>query len=110
MSRRLLIAVLAVIAVVVLSVVGSDVAAAAAPLDAPAPPSTIAADNEFLPDRDLDDCVSSLPQPDCGSEGRSGWRQAAVLGVLVAAIAFITWRIVRSARRSRPERTTTHDA
>jgi hypothetical protein len=107
MARRLL---LTVIAVVILSVVGSFVATAAAPLDAPAPPSTIAADNEFVPDRDLDECVSSLPQPDCGSEGRGGWRQAAVLGVLVAAVAFITWRIVRSARSSRPERSTTHDA
>ena len=107
MARWLL---LALIALLGMMFVGSDVAAAAAPLDPPPPPSTVAADNEFLPDRDLDECISSLPQPDCGSEGRSGWRQVAVLGVLVAGIAFITWRIIRSARRSRPERTTTHDA
>ena len=107
MARRLLLAMIALLGVMF---VASDVAAAAAPLDPPPPPSTIAADNEFLPNRDLDECISSLPQPDCGSEGRSGWRQVVILGVLIAGIAFIAWRIIHSARRSRPERTTTHDA
>lgn len=74
----------------------------------PAPPSTVV-DNEFLPDRDLDECISALPQPDCGSEGRSGWRQVAIFGLLVVAVAFIAWRIIRSARKGRAERTTTDD-
>ena len=43
----------------------------------PPPPATVTTGtaNEFLPDRDLDECVSALPQPDCGSESRGGWRQ-----------------------------------
>ncbi len=80
----------------------------------PVPPTTVPAGpatdgslvDDLLPDRDLDDCVSALPQPDCGSTARSGWRQWLIFGLLVVAIAFIAWRIVRSARRRRPA----HDA
>ena len=61
------------------------------------------ADNEFLPDRDLDDCISALPQPDCGSDARGGWRQWLDLRrSSSSALSFIAWRIVRSGRRSRP--------
>ena len=69
--------------------------------DRPAPPATVTTGtaNEFLPDRDLDECISALPQPDCGSESQGGWRQVAIFGLLAAALAFIAWRIVRSARR-----------
>ena len=79
--------------------------AAAAPSAVPDPPDTSVTpitDNEFIPDRDLDDCVSALPQPDCGSKARSGWRQWVIFGLLVAALSFIAWRIVRSIRRARP--------
>jgi hypothetical protein len=77
----------------------------------PAAPATVdVVDNDFIPESDLDDCVSALPRPDCGSEDRSGWRQWAILGLLVVAIAFIGWRIVRSARRSRPDPSTNHHA
>jgi hypothetical protein len=78
----------------------------------PAPPSTVTTvvDNEFLPERDLDECISALPQPDCGSAGRGGWRQFAILGLVAVAIAFIAWRIIRSVRKGRTERTTTDDA
>ena len=65
------------------------------------PPDTIV-DNEFIPDdRNLSDCISALPEPGCGSENRSGWRQWVILGAIVAALAFITWRVVRAARRPR---------
>ena len=38
-----------------------------------------ALDNEFVPvDRDIGECISAIPKPGCGSEARSGWRQAAV--------------------------------
>ena len=78
----------------------------------PAPPSTVTTvvDNDLLPERDLDECISALPQPDCGSAGRGGWRQFAILGLVVVAIAFIAWRIIRSVRKGRTERTTTDDA
>ena len=79
--------------------------AAPAAASTPAPPDTVVTaitDNELIPERDLDDCVSALPQPGCGSEARSGWRQWAIFGLLAVALSFIAWRIVRSIRRARP--------
>jgi hypothetical protein len=58
--------------------------------------------NEFYPDeRPLSDCLSSLPKPNCGSEARGGWRQITILGVVLAALGFIAWRIIRGVRRAR---------
>ena len=78
-----------------------DAAAGDAP-DAAA--DAIAADNEFLPeDRDLDDCVSALPQP--GLRQRGPRRLAPVRSSSASsssALAFIAWRIVRSVAPSRP--------
>jgi hypothetical protein len=112
LGALLLLGVLAVL----LGAPGAAVAAAATPAArsvnqagavaaVPNPPDTSVTpitDNEFIPDRDLDDCVSALPQPDCGSKARSGWRQWVIFGLLVAALSFIAWRIVRSIRRARP--------
>lgn len=60
-------------------------------------------DNVFLPeDRSITECVGLVERPGCGSEQRGGELQFVLFGVLVAALAFIGWRIVRSARR-RPQ-------
>ncbi|MET0325926.1 MAG: hypothetical protein ABW219_11925 [Ilumatobacteraceae bacterium] len=110
MSHRALRALLLLGALAVLLGAPAGVAVAA-PSTFPAgseagPPDTIVdevtpiTDNEFIPDRDLDDCVSALPQPGCGSEERSGWRQWAIFGLLVGALAFIGWRIVRTIREA----------
>ena len=102
---------LAVVAAVLLVVAPHP--AAAGP-DDPQPPSTTVSaavgdpattvlDNDFLPaDRDLSECISALPQPGCGSEARGGWRQTLVLLAVAVGLAFIGWRIIRSARRRRP--------
>lgn len=67
------------------------------PITDPAPVSTI---NEFIPeDRDLTECISAVPKPGCGSEARTSWEQGALLVVLVVALAFIAWRVIRAARR-----------
>ena len=58
-------------------------------------------DNDFLPDRDLSECVSAVPQPGCGSKAKGGWRQALVFGVVVVGLAFVGWRITRTVRRNR---------
>ena len=66
------------------------------------PPPPVVTVNDFLPeDRDLGDCLSALPKPDCGSKARGGWRQGLVLGAILAGLGVIAWRIVVSARRAR---------
>ncbi|MFZ9628241.1 MAG: hypothetical protein ACO3C1_02705 [Ilumatobacteraceae bacterium] len=55
---------------------------------------TSVVDNVFIPeDQDLGNCVSTLPRPGCGSDARGGWRQYLTMGVLVAGLAFVGWRI-----------------
>ncbi len=84
---------------------GQGAAGAAAPVAAtadtvPDDPSGGVADNPFLPqERNIGDCASSLPRPDCGSDARGGWQQATVFGVLMLGMAFIGWRIFRAVRR-----------
>ncbi|MET0144882.1 MAG: hypothetical protein ABW328_08875 [Ilumatobacteraceae bacterium] len=119
MLRRLpaaLLLLVVLIAIIPVTGRGAGLVGAAGPASSPAsasasaPPTTTPAGpatddsivNDFVPDRDLDDCISALPQPDCGSTARSGWRQWVIFGLLAAAIAFIAWRIIRSARRGRP--------
>ena len=59
-----------------------------------------AANNPFLPeDRNLGECVSSLPRPDCGSSAQGGWAQGATFGALMLGMAFIGWRIFRGVRK-----------
>ena len=67
------------------------------------PPTDPAAeDNPFMPeDKNLSECVSAVPEPGCGSEARGGWRQGIVLAVVVVALAFVGWQIIRTVRRSR---------
>jgi hypothetical protein len=86
---------LALFAVIVLTGVP-----AAASTEPPTPVPTTVVDNPYLPaDQNLSDCVSALPRPGCGSEAQGGWRQALVLGLVLAGGAFIAWRVVRSVRR-----------
>lgn len=64
------------------------------------PPPPVSTINEYIPkDRALTECISALPPPGCGSAAKEDWAQGALFGVLVAALVFIAWRIVRSARR-----------
>ena len=91
--------VVAAVVATLLTVLGGPaiVAATVPPTDPP-----VVTANEFIPDdRDLSECVSAIPKPGCGSEARGGWRQGLVLGVVVAALAFVGWRITVSVRRGR---------
>jgi hypothetical protein len=59
-----------------------------------------AADNPYVPaDKNLGQCVSSNPQPDCGSKAQGGWHQWLTFAVLMVGMAFIGWRVLRAARR-----------
>ena len=63
--------------------------------------SSTFAENPFIPeDRNLGDCVSSVPRPDCGTKAHGGWRQGIVFIVLMVGMAFIGWRIFRAVRRA----------
>ena len=42
-----------------------------------------------------------MPQPNCGTDAKGGWRQALVFAVVVVALAFVAWRITRTVRRNR---------
>lgn len=58
--------------------------------------------NDFFPEeRQLSDCLNSLPKPNCGSDARGGWAQAVVFLAILAALGFIAWRIVAASRRAR---------
>lgn len=58
--------------------------------------------NDFLPtERGLGECISALPKPGCGSEARGGWRQWLVLALILAGLAFISWRVWTAARHAR---------
>jgi hypothetical protein len=75
------------------------VAAAESPPSDPVTSEPVVTDNPFLPENeDLGNCLSALPQPDCGSENRGGPIQWAVFGFVVAGLVFIGWRITRAVR------------
>lgn len=63
-------------------------------------PDTLPEPNVFIPeDRDLSDCMSSLPKPGCGSEERGGAAQYITFAVLMLGMTFIGWRIFLGVRR-----------
>jgi len=97
----------AVVTLATLVAVTGPVAASPPPSPPPgeeATTTTTFADNEFIPENvNLSDCISGVPRPGCGSEARGGWRQSLVFVAMAAGLAFIGWRIIRSARRNRPD-------
>jgi len=56
--------------------------------------------NPFIPEnRNLSECVSSLPRPDCGTTAQGGLGQALTFAVLMVGMALIGWRIAHSVRK-----------
>jgi hypothetical protein len=101
--------VLAVLAVLLIPVIGVSAATPVVAAPAPAihvtgtpPPAPVPTDNPFIPpDKDLSTCVSANPQPGCGSKAHGGWRQFLTFVVVALGMAFIGWRIVHTVRRNR---------
>jgi hypothetical protein len=56
-------------------------------------------DNQFLPDRDIGDCVGTLERPNCGSAEKGTMGTYLTFAVLIAGLGFIFWRISVSVRR-----------
>ncbi len=75
-------------------------AAATTPPDGQ-PPAT----NDFLDlERDVTECISSMPKPGCGREptsngDRGGWQQTLVFGVLMISMAGIGTRVAFAVRK-----------
>ncbi len=46
----------------------------------------------------MTECIGAVERPNCGSESKGGWRLYLTLGVLIAGMSFIGWRVVRGVR------------
>jgi hypothetical protein len=107
MPRRVLVALVAVLLPLLAGPAAGSAAVAAATASVAAitaaPPTDPPAvtDNDLIPERDLSDCVSAMPQPDCGSDAKGGWRQLLVFAAVLVGLAFVGWRITRTVRRNR---------
>ena len=62
------------------------------PTDTEQPPITLA------DGKTLSECVSALPKPGCRTSDKADPKQLALLGILVAAMAFFGWKISRGVR------------
>jgi hypothetical protein len=57
------------------------------------------ADNVYLPNRNLSDCVGTLERPDCGSPQKGGKGMYMTFAVLILGLGFVMWRIALSVRK-----------
>ena len=72
----------------------------APPLEPPGSTVPTGTANPFLPENEnVTDCLSALPQPDCGSEERGGLGQWLTFGVMILGLTFVGWRVARGVRR-----------
>lgn len=55
-------------------------------------------DNNFIPDRDLSDCVGALERPNCGSAEKGTLGTYLVFLALILGVGFIMWRIARGVK------------
>ena len=49
--------------------------------------------------RNLDECISAMPKPDCRTSTDTDAMQIAVFSLLIGALVLIGWRIVRATRQ-----------
>jgi hypothetical protein len=69
-------------------------AAASATTTVPATtPSSGLADNPYLPNRNVSDCVGTLERPDCGSSKKGGTGMYLTFAALILGLGFVMWRI-----------------
>lgn len=54
--------------------------------------------NQFIPDKNLSDCVGTLERPNCGSTAKGGRGTYLTFLVLILGLAFIFWRIARGVK------------
>lgn len=67
--------------------------------------STVAADgsagdgNDFVPDRNIGECVGLVERPDCGSESKGGLGMTLTFVALLLGLGVVMGRIAMSVRR-----------
>jgi hypothetical protein len=55
--------------------------------------SSVVGNNDFLPNRNISDCVGTMERPNCGSRTKGGYQMYATFAALLLGMAFIGWRI-----------------
>jgi hypothetical protein len=93
-NRRALIAI-AVAVVALISFSGATRVDAASPPDSTGGESVVTLANG----RDVSECVSALPKPDCTTSRRADAMQITVLLVMAAGMGVIGWRIAHAIRQ-----------
>jgi len=76
----------------------STTTTAAATNDPNLTPNSLA-DNVYLPNRNLSDCVGTLERPDCGSPQKGGKGMYMTFAVLILGLGFVMWRVAMSVRK-----------
>jgi hypothetical protein len=56
------------------------------------------ANNNYLPDKNLSDCVNTNEQPNCGSAAKGTKGMYLTFAVLILGLGFVMWRISLSVR------------
>ena len=56
------------------------------------------ANNDFLPDKNLSDCVNTNEQPNCGSAAKGTKGMYFTFAALILGLGFVMWRISLSVR------------
>jgi len=56
------------------------------------------ANNDFLPDKNLGDCVNTNEQPNCGSAAKGTKGMYFTFAALILGLGFVMWRISLSVR------------
>jgi hypothetical protein len=58
----------------------------------------VAGNNDYLPNRNLGDCVGTLEKPNCGSPSKGGRGMYLTFAALILGMGFLGWRITVGVR------------
>lgn len=62
-------------------------------------PGTGVAENPFIPDRNISDCVGTNERPNCGSAQKGGRGTWLTFVALILGVGFVMWRISVGVRK-----------
>ncbi len=85
--------------VLVLGLAGGPLPSMAAAATVPPDPAEDSPIVTLADGRNLDECISAMPKPDCRTSTDTDAMQIAVFSLLIGALVLIGWRIVRATRQ-----------